>query len=115
MASSQESGFIATVVEYSDDAIIAGTLNGNIMSWNPAAELMSGYSNEEMDPLTAAIPMVALSALAMQADKELGQTAGCDAYLVKPLRYEELYTVIDHLVREPQTLAEKTTTPAEWR
>ena len=62
------------------------------------------------DPATAAIPIVALSALAMKADKERSQTAGCDAYLVKPLRYKELYTVISHLVQEPQPL-EKTTPP----
>jgi two-component system, cell cycle response regulator DivK len=59
------------------------------------------------DPATAAIPIVALSALAMKADKERSQTAGCDAYLVKPLRYKELYTVIDHLVQEPQPLTKK--------
>jgi two-component system cell cycle response regulator DivK len=60
------------------------------------------------DPATAAIPIVALSALAMKADKERSQTAGCDAYLVKPLRYKELYTVIDHLVQGSPELANKT-------
>ncbi|MDQ1484207.1 MAG: two-component system, cell cycle response regulator DivK [Actinomycetota bacterium] len=63
------------------------------------------------DPETAAIPIVALSALAMKADRERSQTAGCDAYLVKPLRYKELYTVIDHLVQESPELANKTTPP----
>ena len=53
------------------------------------------------DPATAAIPVIALSALAMKADKERSQTAGCDAYIVKPLRYKELYAVMDHLLQEP--------------
>ncbi len=53
------------------------------------------------DPATASIPVIALSALAMKADRERSQTAGCDAYLVKPLRYQELYAVMDHLLREP--------------
>jgi two-component system cell cycle response regulator DivK len=63
------------------------------------------------DPATAAIPIIALSALAMKADKERSQTAGCDAYIVKPLRYKELYTVIDQLFQEPLPLAAKTTPP----
>jgi len=54
------------------------------------------------DPATASIPVVALSALAMKADEERSQSAGCDAYIVKPLRYKELYAVIDRLLAEPR-------------
>ena len=50
------------------------------------------------DPTTASIPIIALSALAMKADEERSQTAGCDAYIVKPLRYKELYAVMEHLL-----------------
>jgi len=50
------------------------------------------------DPATASIPVIALSALAMKADEERSQTAGCDAYIVKPLRYKELYAVMEHLL-----------------
>jgi len=39
---------IASIVKYSDDAIIGGTLEGIITSWNPAAERMYGYSSKEM-------------------------------------------------------------------
>jgi two-component system cell cycle response regulator DivK len=45
----------------------------------------------KQDPLTAGIPVIALSALAMKADEERSRAAGCDAYIVKPLRYKELY------------------------
>jgi PAS domain S-box-containing protein len=38
----------AALVEYSDDAIIGGTLEGVITSWNPAAERMYGYSRAEI-------------------------------------------------------------------
>jgi two-component system cell cycle response regulator DivK len=55
----------------------------------------------KQDPATASIPIIALSALAMKADEERSQTAGCDAYIVKPLRYKELYAVMEHLLAEP--------------
>jgi two-component system cell cycle sensor histidine kinase/response regulator CckA len=39
---------ITAIVEYSNDAIISGTLKGIITSWNPAAERMYGYSSKEI-------------------------------------------------------------------
>ncbi len=50
------------------------------------------------DPVTAAIPVIALTALAMKADEEKSQIAGCDAYIAKPVRYKELYAEIDRLL-----------------
>ena len=50
------------------------------------------------DPLTAAIPVIALTAMAMKEDREKSRSAGCDAYIAKPLRYAELYAAIDALL-----------------
>lgn len=47
---------------------------------------------------TAAIPVVALTAMAMKEDREKTRLAGCNAYIIKPLRYKELYRVIDTLL-----------------
>ena len=50
------------------------------------------------DPATAAIPIIALTAMAMKEDREKTAAAGCDAYIAKPLRYQELYAAIDGLL-----------------
>jgi two-component system cell cycle response regulator DivK len=47
------------------------------------------------DPATAAIPVIALTSMAMKEDKVKSEAAGCDAYIAKPLRYQELYAAID--------------------
>jgi two-component system cell cycle response regulator DivK len=61
----------------------------------PGMDGLAATVQLKQDPVTAGIPVIALTALAMKADQEKTRAAGCDAYLVKPLRYQELYAVID--------------------
>ena len=46
--SRRHSDQLAAIVENSDDAIVAKTLDGIVTSWNPASERMYGYSAEEV-------------------------------------------------------------------
>jgi two-component system cell cycle response regulator DivK len=52
-------------------------------------------------PDTAAIPIIALTAMAMKDDQKKSEMAGCDAYIAKPLRYQQLYAAIDSLLPSP--------------
>ena len=46
------------------------------------------------DDATRAIPVIALTALAMKGDEERIRAAGCDGYIAKPMRYQEFLAVI---------------------
>jgi two-component system cell cycle response regulator DivK len=49
---------------------------------------------------TRAIPVIAVTALAMKGDEARIRDAGCDAYIAKPIRYQEvLDTVAAQLAR----------------
>jgi two-component system cell cycle response regulator DivK len=64
----------------------------------PGMDGLTATALLKQDPATAAIPVIALSALAMKADEEKSRSAGCDAYIVKPVRYQELYAAMDGLL-----------------
>jgi two-component system cell cycle response regulator DivK len=52
------------------------------------------------DEATRAIPVIALTALAMKGDEERIRAAGCDGYIAKPMRYQELLaTLVTQLAR----------------
>src|SRR5579864_5013900 len=64
----------------------------------PGMDGLTAATLLKKDPATAAIPVIALTAMAMKEDQEKTLAAGCDAYIAKPLRYLELYAAIDILL-----------------
>ena len=55
---------------------------------NQATALLKG------DDAPRAIPVIALTALAMKGDEERIRAAGCDGYIAKPMRYQEFLATI---------------------
>ncbi|HEX8405037.1 MAG TPA: response regulator [Duganella sp.] len=64
----------------------------------PGMDGLAATTLLKQDRVTAGIPVIALTALAMKADQEKSHRAGCDAYLAKPLDYRQLYAMIDALL-----------------
>jgi two-component system cell cycle response regulator DivK len=64
----------------------------------PGMDGLTATAVLKQDPATADIPVIALTAMAMKDDREKAMAAGCDAYISKPLRYQELYAMIDALL-----------------
>jgi len=64
----------------------------------PGMDGLAATALLKADPATAAIPVIALTAMAMKEDREKTAAAGCDGYIAKPLRYQELYAAIDELL-----------------
>lgn len=57
------------------------------------------------NPLTAAIPIIALTAHAMSGDREKVFAAGCDDYDTKPIEFERLLGKITAMLQKSQMSA----------
>ena len=65
----------------------------------PGMDGLSATAILKADHATRAIPVVALTALAMKGDEERIRAAGCDGYIAKPMRMHEfLASVAAHLL-----------------
>ncbi len=66
----------------------------------PGMDGLAAIELLKRDEATRAIPVIVLTALAMKGDEARIREAGCDGYIAKPMRYQEvLSTVAAQLAR----------------
>jgi two-component system cell cycle response regulator DivK len=60
----------------------------------PGMDGLEATMQLKADETTRAIPVIALTALAMKGDEERIRAAGCDGYIGKPMRYKEFLAAV---------------------
>ncbi len=61
----------------------------------PGMDGLEAIAELKRDEVTRAIPVIALTALAMKGDEARIRAAGCDAYIAKPMRYQEVLATVE--------------------
>ena len=77
---------------HAPDLILLDVMMPNVDGWQVAATLKG-------DPATAHIPVVFLSARAMEADVRKGTELGVDSYVTKPFDPIDLMELVERLLR----------------
>lgn len=65
----------------------------------PGMDGLTATALLKADPATAAIPIIAMTAMLMQNDEKKARAAGCDAYLAKPFQSRALNATIGDLLK----------------
>ncbi len=66
---------------------------------------MSGLEATQIlkaDSATQSIPIIAVTALAMNGDEERIRDAGCDGYLTKPIQYQHLLAYVQKILNHEE-------------
>ena len=67
----------------------------------PGMDGLEAIAQLKRDPATRAIPVIALTALAMKGDEERIRAAGCEGYIAKPLAYRDFLATISAQLATP--------------
>ena len=60
----------------------------------PGMDGLAAIELLKRDEATRAIPVIVLTALAMKGDEARIREAGCDGYIAKPMRYQEVLSTV---------------------
>jgi two-component system, cell cycle response regulator DivK len=82
---------IDAAARHRPDAILMDLSLPGIDGWEATRRLKAR-------PDTAGIPVIALTAHAMQGDEERARACGCDDYLTKPIDEDQLFTRLARLL-----------------
>ena len=91
-AEDAEKGLLLVEVERPDLVLMDVGLPG-MNGWDATRQLKS-------NPATKHVPVIALTAHAMDGDREKAIAAGCDEYEIKPIDFSRLFEKIDRLLAQ---------------
>lgn len=98
----QRRGFEVVVAKDGQEGVDkARALLPDVMLLDMNLPIIDGWSVARMlklDPATAQIPIIALTAHAMSGDRQKALDAGCDEYHPKPVQFAQLLLQIDSLL-----------------
>jgi CheY-like chemotaxis protein len=75
----------------------------NLILLDMSLPVMNGWDVAQTlkaDPATQDIPIIALTAHAMDGDREKALEAGCDEYETKPVEFKQLLEKINHFLND---------------
>jgi two-component system cell cycle response regulator DivK len=67
----------------------------------PGMDGLDAIVRLKRDRVTSAIPVIAITALAMKGDEQRIRAAGCNGYIAKPIRYQEFLATIAAQLGQP--------------
>ena len=98
-------GFAVYEAENGAEGILkARTKHPDLILMDIAIPLVDGWEAVQRlkkDPATSHIPIVALTAHAMPADRERAMQVGCDGYLAKPCEPRAVVEEVRRILRSP--------------
>lgn len=101
----EHAGFSVTAVTSGEDALTAareGAPDVILMDLQlPGIDGHTALTRLRADPVTAGIPVVAVSAFAMPADRERALCSGFDGYLMKPISVRDFPDQVREHARGP--------------
>lgn len=99
----QRKGFeVVMALDGAEGVAMAQSENPDLILMDMSLPVLSGWDatrSLKSDPSTRAIPVIALTAHAMESDRQKAKEAGCDDYDTKPINLPVLLKKIDDLLQ----------------
>ena len=96
---------VMTASDGQEGVALARQHRPNLVLMDLSLPVLSGWEATreiKADPGTAAIPVIAVTAHAMQGDRERALAAGCDGFVAKPIDEESFASVVTSFLGAPQ-------------
>ena len=79
----------------------------------PGMDGLAATKTLKENPITRRLPVIALTAHAMQGDERVALSAGCDGYLTKPIDTRTFHAQVARFIVSPQNVFMKTEIPTD--